>query len=157
MGGSIPLWLLGVLCVAVVGVAILSIMYVNLKKKLNSFMSGKDGASLEATLQWLTAKSALVDDTLAAHKEALEFIDSRVKRSIRGYSLVRYNAYGTGGEQSFSTGLLDEHKNGYILSVVSNRAHTGVYSKKITGGNPEVPLTDEEALALAQAQNGLDS
>lgn len=155
MGESIPLWLIGALGLAVFGVVILLIMLIQFRKKLNTFMSGKDGYSLEATLQWLTNKVASIDETLEAHKEALEYIDGRVKRSIRGYSLVRYNAYGAGGEQSFSTGLLDENANGYILSVVSSRNHTGVYSKKITSGAPEVTLTDEETLALQEAMKGL--
>jgi hypothetical protein len=129
---------------------------VGLQKKLRVFMSGKDGASLEATLAWLTQKTAATDTTLEAHKEALEMIDARVKRSIRGYSLVRYDAYeSSGGEQSFASGLLDEHQDGYILSVITNRSHVGIYAKKINRGIPEVSLTDEETDALNAAKKSL--
>jgi hypothetical protein len=119
-------------------------------------MTGKDGASLEATLAWLTQKMAATDDTLHAHKEALEMIDGRVKRSIRGYSLIRYDAYENGGgEQSFASGLIDEHQDGYILSVMTNRNHVGVYAKKINRGTPEVTLTKEELDALNTAKKSL--
>lgn len=119
-------------------------------------MAGKNASSLEDTLSWLTAKTVSVDETLEAHKEALEMIDARVKRSIRGYSLVRYNAYGDiGGEQSFATGLIDEHQDGYILSVITNRNHVGIYAKKINRGIPEVSLTQEETDALETAKKSI--
>ncbi len=128
----------------------------NLRQTLRSFMAGKDGASLESTLAWLTHKAAATDETLEAHKEGLEHIDARVKRSIRGYSLVRYDAYeSAGGEQSFASGLLDEHGDGYILSVITHRNHVGVYAKKINRGIPEVSLTTEETTALSEAKKSL--
>jgi hypothetical protein len=138
--------------ILVASIVVFAVLISRLHKKLRAFMAGKDAASLEATLQWLTEKSASVDGTLAAHKEALEMIDARVKRSIRGYSLVRYNAYDdAGGEQSFASGLLDEHGDGYILSVLTNRNHVGVYAKRINRGTPESTLTAEESDALKQA------
>ncbi len=119
-------------------------------------MAGKDGASLEATLAWLTQKAAATDDTLHAHKEGLEMIDRRVKRSLRGYSLVRYNAYeNVGGEQSFASGLIDEHEDGYILSVITNRNHVGVYAKKVNRGIADVSLTEQETDALNAAKKSL--
>jgi hypothetical protein len=127
-----------------------------MNQKLRTFMTGKDGSSLEATLSWLTHKIAGIDTTLEAHKEGLEMIDARVKRSIRGYSLVRYDAYeSSGGAQSFASGLIDEHQDGYILSVITNRNHVGVYAKKINRGIPEVTLTTEETDALQAAQKSL--
>ncbi|HTH93131.1 MAG TPA: DUF4446 family protein [Candidatus Paceibacterota bacterium] len=157
MGGSIPsivIVVLGVLVVAVIGLA--AWVFV-MQKKLRVFMYGKDGANLEDTLMALTDKAANIEDTLKAHKEGLEFIDSRVKRSIRGYSLVRYNAYDdAGGEQSFASGLLDEHADGYVLSVITNRNHVGVYARKIVNGKAETALTAEEEQALVEAKEALE-
>lgn len=156
MLGSIPLHLTIVLAALFIITLCLFVMLMRLRSKLRTFMKGKDGGSLEATLAWLTHKAAQVDTTLEAHKDALELIDGRVKRSIRGYSLVRYNAYEyAGGEQSFASGLLDEHGDGYILSVITNRNHVGVYAKKINRGTPEVGLTEQESEALKAAQKSL--
>ena len=111
MLGSIPSVVIGALIVLLVVVIVLIAMVVRLRSLLRTFMTGKDGSSLEATLSWLTHKAAATDATLEAHKEALEVIDARVKRSIRGYSLIRYDAYeSSGGGQSFASGLLDEHQ-----------------------------------------------
>lgn len=142
--------------ILVIGIAALTLLYVRLHKKLRSFMAGKDGASLEATLAWLTQKVAAIDDTLDAHKEGLEHIDARVAKSLRGYSLIKYNAYTDGGgDQSFASGLIDEHGDGYILSVITNRNHVGVYAKRIVAGTPESSLTTEEKTALADAKKQL--
>mgnify|MGYP001607516880 CR=1 FL=1 len=147
-----PLWAIVASGLVLLSIIVLIILIVQMHSRLSKFVKGKDGSSLEATLEWLTQKVSNIDDTLATHKQGLEYIDRRVKRSIRGYSLIRYDAYGAGGAQSFSTGLLDEHGDGFILSVVSNRNHTGVYSKKIIAGNAETSLTEEEGLALAEAK-----
>ncbi len=162
MGGSIPFFVaaigLGVTIILVIAVTILGILLWKLHKRLSTFMVGKDATSLEATLAWLTEKSAVVDNTLDAHKEALEHIDTRVKRSIRGYSLVRYDAYGdAGGEQSFASGLLDEHGDGYVLSVISNRNHVGVYAKKVRNRKADSTLTTEEDRALQEALHSFSS
>src|SRR6201999_4558855 len=112
-----------------------------LQKKLRVFMNGKDGSNLEETLSDLTNTVANIQETLEAHKEGLEYIDSRVKRSIRGYSLIKYDAYdNAGGEQSFASGLLDEHGDGFVLSVITNRNHVGVYAKKVANGKAETSL-----------------
>jgi hypothetical protein len=156
MTGFAPLWAIVAFAFGILCIASLLLLVMKLRKRLAQFMKGKDGASLEASLHWLTQKAAATDETLAAHKEALEFIDKRVSRSIRGYSLVRYDAYiGAGGAQSFSSGLLDEHGDGFILSVVVSRNHTGVYAKNITGGKADASLTEEEAQALTLAKRSL--
>lgn len=156
MTGVAPLWAIVAFAFGILCIAFLLFSVMRLRKRLTVFMKGKDGASLEATLHWLTQKVAETDETLKAHKEALEFIDKRVARSIRGYSLVRYDAYlGAGGAQSFSTALLDEHGDGYILSVVANRNHTGVYAKRVTAGTAESSLTEEETQALTDAKKSI--
>ena len=156
MAVSITSILIGALSVLALVVLALLVLVSKQRKRVNSLISGKDGISLENSITSLIAKVESMDKTINSHKEALNFIDSRVKRSIRGYSLVKYNAYSdNGGEQSFASGLIDENQNGYILSVIANRNHVGVYAKKIAEGNPDSPLTEEEMLALEEARKSL--
>ena len=115
-------------------------------------MSGKNGSDLEETLTLLVNRTTANEKTLESHKQGLEYVDARVKKSLRGYSLVRYNAYSDGGgEQSFASGLIDERGDGYILSVITNRNHVGLYAKKVVGGTAQQSLTREETDALASA------
>lgn len=153
---SIPLWLM--ITIAVLALCTLALIGVTvlLHKRLKSFMIGKDAASLESVLAWLTKKNAEVDDTLQAHKMALEFLDARVKKSVRGYSLVRYDAYeDVGGNQSFASGIIDERGDGFILSVITNRSHTGIYAKPVSRGTGLSSLTKEEELALESAKKSI--
>jgi biopolymer transport protein ExbB/TolQ len=157
MGQSIALIMIVVAVLFAIATGGLIFWVRQLQKKLQVFMNGKDGADLETTLFALTDKVSNIEQTLQAHKQGLEYIDARVKRSIRGYSLVRYNAYDdAGGEQSFASGLLDEYGDGYVLSVITNRNHVGVYARKITAGNTDTELTAEEQQALTEAKQPLD-
>lgn len=161
MGSSIPFFpfaiVISVVILLTIAVGVLIFLVLQLQKKLRTFMNGKDGANLETILSHLTDKVSGLEQTLQAHKEGLEYIDARVKRSIRGYSLVRYDAYdNAGGEQSFASGLLDEYGDGYVLSVITNRNHVGVYAKKIIEGKAETSLTTEEQDALTQAKQPLE-
>lgn len=152
MGESTGLIVIIVCCILAVLCAVTLVLLIQLQKKLRAFMSGKNGANLEDTLLELIDRTTQNEKTLTTHKEGLEYIDARVKKSLRGYSLVRYNAYSDGGgEQSFASGLVDERGDGYILSVITNRNHVGLYAKKVVGGTSQQSLTKEETDALQAA------
>lgn len=156
MGGSTTLLLVILIIVLSIGTISLAVLLVRLQKKLAHFMLGSDANTLESVLEQLVTKTNTIEEVLETHQEGLEYIDSRVKRSIRGYSLVRYNAYNdAGGEQSFASGLLDEYGDGYVLSVITNRNHVGVYAKKVLAFTPEAPLTEEEQAALTAAKDSI--
>ncbi len=133
-------------------VIILFILFTKLKKKLREFTKGKDGASLESTLSWLTKKNADIDETLHDHQKKLSVLNQRLKTSVRGIHLVHYDAYGdNSGKQSFSLGILDENKNGAIVSIITNRNHVGMYAREITNGVSQQELTDDEKRVLEEA------
>jgi len=152
MGESTGLIII-IVCIALaITLGITLTLLIRLQKKLHIFMSGKNGSDLEETLTLLVNRTTANEKTLESHKQGLEYIDARVKKSLRGYSLVRYNAYSDGGgEQSFASGLIDERGDGYILSVITNRNHVGLYAKKVVGGTAQQSLTREETDALASA------
>lgn len=137
-------------------VLILLILISKQRKRINSLVSGKNASSLEDSIVNTIERVDHAEKNIMAHKDALSVLDSRVRKSIRGYSLFRYNAYeGGGGEQSFASGLIDEYGDGYVLSVIANRNHVGVYAKKVVKGEPESQLTEEESKALVEAKKSL--
>lgn len=153
---SIPLWLQIAVGALGISTVVLIIFSVRMHKRLRSFMVGKDAQSLESTLEWLTKKNVEVDDTLEFHKEALENLDARIKKSVRGYSLIRYDAYEEGGgNQSFASGIIDESGDGFVLSVITNRNHVGIYAKPVSRGTALSSLTEEESLALETSKKSL--
>jgi hypothetical protein len=77
---------------------------------------------------------------------------SVVERSIQHVGMVRYDAFqDVGGHISFSLALLDEQRNGVVVSVLNGREGSRGYAKTIQGGRSSLPLSEEEERALAQA------
>ena len=149
---SIPL-LIGLTAFLFAAVGVLFFLYSRLRRRLTAFMQGQNAASLEQSLRTITERNTVVEKTLTAHKQALEDLHARLSGSIRGLSLVRYNAFhDVGGLQSFAAGFLDEHGNGFILSIVASRNHVGIYAKPVEEFASTVELTKEEAEALKKAQ-----
>jgi hypothetical protein len=130
---------------------ILFVQLQNMKKRLSSFTSGKNGSSLEESIAWLTKKSAETDETHTAHSKKLNQLNNRVKTAVRGISITHYDAYeGIGGKQSFSLAILDENQNGAIVSSIINRNHSAVYARAVREGAPLQTLTEEEQTVLAE-------
>jgi len=60
-------------------------------------------------------------------------------------NVLRFNAFpGEGGDQSFSLALLDQHKNGVVISSLHNREGDRVYAKPIQNSQSQYHLTKEE-------------
>ena len=95
-----------------------------------------------------------------ASSEELENLGKRIStvehelpRDIRKVGLVRYNPFSdSGGDQSFALALLDESKNGIVISSLYGREMNRVYAKRIEGGqSPKYQLTEEEKKAINEA------
>lgn len=100
-----------------------------------------------------------VDARLAALVEELADrrieVDARLRASVRFQGLIRYDAYtDMGGEQSWSIALLDEARNGTIITSLHARDHARVYLKQVIEGRPEQRLSPEEERAIEQALGG---
>ena len=95
------------------------------------------------------------------HSQAIENIHkviASMQQESEGYvqkvGTVRFNPFSdTGGEQSFSLGLLDKRDNGVILTGLHTRERTRVYVKPIAAGKSKIDLSKEEAKALQLAVN----
>lgn len=86
---------------------------------------------------------------LAARLEAAE---GRLDGAITHTAVVRYDALGElGGRQSSSIALLDEHRNGVVLSSILHREQARIYAKPVIGGHSELALSPEEETAVTQA------
>lgn len=80
-------------------------------------------------------------------------IEHELPRDIRKVGLVRYNPFSdAGGDQSFALAMLDEHKNGIIISSLYGREMNRMYAKRIENGESrKYQLTEEEKRAINEA------
>jgi Protein of unknown function (DUF4446) len=76
----------------------------------------------------------------------------RLEGAITHSAVVRYDAYGEmSGRQSSSVALLDDHRNGVVLSSILHREQARLYAKGVSGGRADIELSPEEQEAVDTA------
>jgi hypothetical protein len=85
----------------------------------------------------------------------LSSLSRRSRSSFQRSAVIRYDAFeDIGGKQSFSLCLLDDLKNGYLLTYLTGRNSARSYAVEITSGEASRKLSDEEQQALHEALSG---
>ena len=100
-----------------------------------------------------------LDSQVRNMREAVEILTAeleghraRLNDTITNRAVVRYDAFrDTGGEQSASLALLDDHRSGIVLSTIAARDFARVYVKWLRNGVPDRDLSPEEQQAVAEA------
>jgi hypothetical protein len=90
---------------------------------------------------------------LASRLEARARVhERRMEGAISRVAVVRYDAYNEmSGRQSSSVALLDDRRNGVVLSSILHREQARLYAKRIEGGASEFDLSPEEQQAVREA------
>jgi hypothetical protein len=66
---------------------------------------------------------------------------------------IRFNPFpDQGSNQSFAIGLLNEEKDGVVISSLYSRERMSVFAKPIKNGKSDYELTQEEKEALQKAE-----
>jgi hypothetical protein len=88
--------------------------------------------------------------------EAMQaLVEGRTERSLQHIGLVRFNPFeDTGSDQSFAIALLDDARDGIVISSLHGRSNTRVFAKPVTGGDSAHALSDEESQAIRIAIEG---
>ena len=70
-------------------------------------------------------------------------ISDAMKSHIQKVGLTRFNPFNeTGGDQSFSLCLLDDHDDGFVVSCLHTRDRTRVYAKPVKSGKSKYRLSE---------------
>lgn len=121
-------------------------------------MGLSEAGDLAAGIESLWSRVMEIERTSHHLFRRIEAMADELARCVRRVSLVRFNAFeNTGGEQSFSVALLDEHGDGAVLTALVGREDVRVYAKPVTGGSSTYPLSDEEREAIRRALAGQDA
>ena len=125
-----------------------------LNKKLESFMSGRDGASLEKNIYALYEDNKMLKEHMMKHKKDIQNLYKKHEKAFQKMGLVKYDAFHQmGGQLSFSLALLDENNSGFIINSVHSTDGCYSYTKRITAGECKLALGKEEEEALSRAMN----
>jgi hypothetical protein len=140
------------LALGALGIALIAVAYaIALRTQLRRLSSG--GGSIEDTLKTLLRESKEMQEFRGELEEYLKHVEGRLRTSVRGMGVVRFNPFanGQGGNQSFAVALLDEKGNGVVFSTLYARDRVGVYAKPIESGASSFELSEEEKEALDKA------
>lgn len=123
-----------------------------LKKRLDRFVVGKDGRSLEQEIVGLCEDNKFLKNNAERNKKDIRELFKRMETAYQKMGLVKYDAFSQmGGQLSFSLALLDENNNGFIINSVHSTEGCYSYTKEIKNGKCSISLGAEEAEALALA------
>jgi hypothetical protein len=114
-----------------------------------------DGKSLEAMLAEHVARVDGVTTRLAELQSLHDFLERRSRGSLQHIGMVRFNPFeDTGSDQSFAIALLDDRRDGIVLSSLHGRTYTRVFAKPVEAGSSHHALSDEETEAIRIAVEG---
>lgn len=144
---------------ALIALAIILISWiVRLEIKIKRLLIGKDSRSLEDSI---VSAGANIDKLNNFQKEVISHfsnIEKRLNRSVQAVETLRFNPFkgtGDGGNQSFSTALLNQNGDGVVISSLYSRDRISVFSKPIEKFQSNFELTEEENEVLTNSKNKL--
>lgn len=148
----------GMIALAVILLAVIILLIVQtnkvnkLKKRLDKFLLGKDGASLEEDIVKLYEDNKVLKAVTDKNKKDIRVLFKKAENSYQKMGLVKYDAFHQmGGQLSFCLAMLNEKNNGFIINSVHSTEGCYCYTKEIRNGESSLDLGKEEAEALAIA------
>jgi len=113
------------------------------------------GGSLHDRLAGSAAQAVRATERMGEIESLYTGIEGRSRRSLQHIGLVRFNPFeDTGSDQSFAIALLDDARDGIVISSLHGRANTRLFAKPVTHGASTHTLSDEEAEAIRIALEG---
>lgn len=147
------------------GIVLFSLIVVVVLLLLLNFVTAFRVNSLSKPLKKLKKKSS-ADEIVAGILKAIDANQSDIAKLASDFSdlsqrsryflqrtaVARYDAFeDIGGKQSFSLCLLDDHRNGYLLTYLTGRNSARSYVVEIANGQAPRKLSHEEQMALDEA------
>jgi hypothetical protein len=142
---------------AILAVILIAII-IRLEMRIKKLMRGKNGHSLEDAFNSMQGDISDLHKFENDMKNYLTDVEKRLRRSVQAVETIRYNPFkgtGSGGNQSFATGLISEDGNGVVISSLYSREHVSVFSKPVKSHKSEFELTEEELEVLNKAKEAL--
>jgi len=149
----------GVLAAVLIGLVVMAVVQSarlrTATRAYRSLVTDSQGGSLQQLLDTHIAKVVEVGARLEKLAELHEYLEVRSRGSLQHVGMVRFNPFeDTGSDQSFAIALLDDRRDGIVLSSLHGRGGTRLFAKPVEGGESTHTLSDEEAQAIRIAVEG---
>lgn len=145
----------GILLILLVLVLVQSVRLGRATRRYRSLVQGAEGGSLQHVLDAHIGQVREVSSRLDDLNTLSEYLEQRTRGSLQHIGLVRFNPFeDTGSDQSFAIALLDDRRDGIVISSLHGRANTRVFAKPVENGTSRHALSSEEADAIRIAVDG---
>ncbi len=150
--GYILIGLLVLLAILLILTICMIVKISKLKGRLDRFVLGKDGVSLEQDIIALFEDNKFLKINTEKNKKDIRILYKRMEGAYQKLGLIRYDAFQhVGGQLSFCLALLNENNDGFIINSVHSTEGCYSYTKEIVAGECSITLSKEETKALAIA------
>jgi hypothetical protein len=138
-----------------IGFAVQSARLGRAVRAYRELVRGTDGSSLHERLVGSAEQAVRATERVGQMEAMHGVLDARSRRSLQHIGLVRFNPFeDTGSDQSFAIALLDDARDGIVISSLHGRANTRIFAKPVTNGGSGHNLSDEETQAIRVALEG---
>lgn len=132
--------------------ALVTVWLIVLEVRMRRLFRGTRAKDLEEVLKDIQKELGSLNGKETEIDREIENIEKRLKRTVQNVGLVRFNPYsGSGGNQSFALAILDQEKNGFVITNLYNRESSRIYAKPVVGAESEHQMSEEEKQAIAKA------
>ncbi|MDQ3689861.1 MAG: DUF4446 family protein [Chloroflexota bacterium] len=150
--------LAGLVLLLLIGFVIQSARIGRAVRTYRELVRDQDGGTLHDRLVGSAEQAMRAGERMTEMEAMHSVIDRRTRRSLQHIGLVRYNPFDdTGSDQSFAIALLDDQRDGIVLSSLHGRTNTRIFAKPVADGESPHNLSDEESQAIRIAVEGTRS
>ena len=147
--------LAGLVLLLLVGFLVQSARIGRAVRTYRELVRDQDGGTLHDRLVGSAEQAVRATERMNEMEAMHGVIDRRSQRSLQHIGLVRFNPFeDTGSDQSFAIALLDDQRDGIVISSLHGRANTRVFAKPVADGGSPHNLSDEETEAIRIAVDG---
>lgn len=123
-----------------------------LRKQYVEVMGSFGITNLEEVVVQMKHTIASQQATIEQQQQEIDALKEKLKLTKGKVGVYRYNAFSEQGNNlSFSIAVLNDKRDGYVLTGIYNRDNTYVYAKPLENGESVYPLSPEERKAIEEA------
>ena len=131
---------------------VLTLKYLKLRKKYDTYMQCSDGRSMEQKIDEFYNEFNAINAAIKGLGKELNELERKNMRNFNKVGFVRFSAFAeVGSDLSFAIALMDSNNNGFVLNSIYGRDDNRFYAKPLEDGKSEYRLSEEEELAIRRA------
>ncbi|GIP18435.1 hypothetical protein J40TS1_40770 [Paenibacillus montaniterrae] len=123
-----------------------------LGRSYHAMMEGTGVENLEQVIIGIKQEQKSHQDSIDSSAAKIDALEQRVPLQKSKVALHRYNAFAdAGSDLSFSLAILNDHKDGVVLTSIHSREGMYLYGKPVQKGQSNYTLTPEERKVIEEA------